>query len=726
MSKVAIDVMCLADFDSAHHVAMFPHLGEGQNRRAGNRSGVFHAIESGLVAACSLMFCVSSWGTVAQGQERAPVVDSAAEIVGLPEESAKQHQTVRLSGVVTFTWHQGTSEFTLQDASGAVWVSPVALPPNFVVGSRIELDGRTEAGAIGTIVLADAVRVLGTGPVPAAAPATYEDLFSNTLHGVRVEVTGVVRGQRVNPEAGLGWLALEVASGGRRLTVNVTHEISGHPELVDARVRIRGVNLRALGRYQDGFLPVLNAHSLEDITIVDPPADLPFTLPAMPLDRVMRDPAAGGSGRRIRVRGVVSSVRPNHSFFLQDTTRGLEVFLREASSPAVGEAVDVIGFPEPGAFSPTLHDAEWRPGLPQAGLEPLASNALDALRQDGRLLSLSGVVTGSVSNPNELVLSLAESGVVFRVAIPEGRAADFPAGCTVKALGVCRVDATDWEALVIRRQPSGFTLQARHGGDVLIVQPPPFWTARAVAGALALIVGGLGVLQGAVWIRARHRIRELSRNRDEAQAQFTAIIAERTRMAREIHDTLAQGFTAISAQLEVIHDQSAGFPTSVRKHLDLARQLVKESLEESRRSVWNLRAQTLEENGLLVALARLGEQLVVGKGTEFRFTSEGQVRLLAPAIENDVLRVAQEALTNAIRHGNPKLVTCAVTFDSREFRLQIRDDGAGFDPGKRGSSERGGFGLSGMQERASEIHGKLEVASRPGQGSQIELTTPYV
>jgi signal transduction histidine kinase len=364
--------------------------------------------------------------------------------------------------------------------------------------------------------------------------------------------------------------------------------------------------------------------------------------------------------------------------------------------------------------------------LPAAGLEALASNALDALRQDGRLLSLSGVVTGSVSNPNELVLSVEESGVAFRVAIPEGRAADFPAGCTVKATGVCRVDATDWEALVVRHQPSGFTLQARHGRDVLIVQPPPFWTARAVAGALGLVVGALGVLQGAVWMRARHRIRELSRSRDEAQAQFAAIIAERTRMAREIHDTLAQGFTAISAQLEVIHDQSAEFSTSVRKHLDLARQFVRESLEESRRSVWNLRAQTLEENGLLGALARLGEQLVVGKRTEFRFTAEGQVRLLAPALENDVLRVAQEALTNGIRNGEPKLITCAVTFDSREFRLQIRDDGAGFDRGKRGSSERGGFGLSGMEERAKAVHGTLEVESRPGQGTQITLSTPYV
>ncbi|MEI6715521.1 MAG: sensor histidine kinase [Verrucomicrobiota bacterium] len=679
-----------------------------------------------FAASWALALCLCLGGTCIQAKESGSTLASAAKVAATPEVKAKEHLPVHLNGVVTFTWHQGTSEFTIQDDSGAVWVPPVALPPNFAVGSRIELDGRTEAGAIGTIVLADAVRVLDPDVLPAATPASYDDLFSNTLHGVRVEVTGIVRGQRVNPESGLGWLALEVASGGRRFTANVTHEISGHPELVDARVRIRGVNLRALGRYQDGFLPVLNAHSLEDITIIDPPVGAPLASPVVPLDRVMRDPVAGGSGRRIHLRGVVSALRPNQSFFLQDATRGLEVFLRDSSSPALGDEVDVIGFPEPGAFSPSLHDADWRPGSGQTLLTPLPSTPADALRQDGRLLSLEGQVTGHALNPGELVLRMEERGVPFRVTIPGATPADFPVGCIVKAIGVCSVEATDWEALVVRHQPSGFTLLARQVSDVTVVRPAPFWTARSVAVSLGLVAFVLAAAQGMVWIRARRRIRELSRSRDEAEAQFVAVIAERTRMAREIHDTLAQGFTAISAQLEVIHDQSANFSTSLRKHLDLARQLVRSSLEESRRSVWNLRAQTLEENGLLGTLERLGEQLVVGKKTEFRFTAEGDVRTLAPSIENDVLRVAQEALTNAIRHGHPQRITCAVAFDPKEFRLVIKDDGAGFTPGSRTQSHQGGFGLSGMAERAKEIHAKLEVESRPGLGTQIKLTIPNV
>ena len=656
--------------------------------------------------------------------EAAPV-KLAADVAAIPEENARRHLPVHLCGVVTFTWHQGTSEFTLQDESGAVWVSPVALPPNFVVGNRIELHGRTEAGAIGTIVLADAVRILGAGPLPAPTSASYEDLFSNKLHGVRVEVTGVVRGQRVNPESGLGWLALELASGAQRFTVNVTHEISGHPELVDARVRIRGVNLRALGRYQDGFLPVLNAHSLDDVTIVDPPLNAPFASPTTPLDRVMRDPVAGGSGRRIHVRGVVTALRPNQAFFLQDSTRGLEVFLRDSPAPALGDEVAVIGFPEPGAFSPSLHDADWRPVSLGNVLTPLSSNPADALRHDGRLLSLSGQVTGHVPTPSELVLLMESAGLAFRVKIPGALPADFPVGCVVKAIGVCSVDATDWESLVVNYQPSGFTLLARQREDVTLVRSAPFWTARSVAMSLAVSAALLGALQAVMWVRARRRIREISRSRDEAQSQFTAIIAERTRMAREIHDTLAQGFTAISAQLEVIHDQSTGFSAQVRKHLDIARSLVRSSLEESRRSVWNLRAQTLEENGLLGALARLGEQLVNNRTAQFRLEVEGEQRELTPAIENTVLRVSQEALTNAVRHGHPTKVRFVVAYGLREVALSITDDGTGFDPSETTCSERGGFGLSGMRERAESINAKLQVESRLGQGTQITLTIPY-
>jgi signal transduction histidine kinase len=663
-------------------------------------------------------------GRMARAAEPQLPLTTASEVGSISPEEARAHRPVRLDGVVTFSWHQGTSEFTVQDETGAVWVSPISLPPQFVVGSRIALEGRTEAGAIGTILLAENIRVLGASTLPRPRAASYEELFSDALHGTRVEVSGVVRGQRVNPEAGLGWLALELATGGKRLTVNVTHEISGHPELIDARVRIRGVNLRALGRNQTGFLPILNAHSLEDLSILDAPAPQPFQLPTVPLGRVMRDPSSGGSGRRIRVQGVVSALRSHQAFFLQDTTRGLEVLLRDGPQPAVGDSVQVVGFPEAGTFSPTLRDADWRPDAPTSALEPLATDFHGALRHDGRLLALDGRVKTWNRLSQGIAWTLETPKGSFRIVVPGALPSLLPEGSVVKATGVCSVEASDWESLVVRQQPTGFTLLARRPEDVIVLRRAPFWTGRNVAIGLALLGTAAGALQGILWIRARRRIRELSRNRDEAQSLFRAILAERTRMAREIHDTLAQGFTAISAQLEVLHQSAGQLTEPLRKHLELARELVRSSLEESRRSVWNLRSQSLEEHGFAKTLERLGTQLVAGAQTAFHFTQSGAVRELSPAIENNVLRIGQEALTNAVRHGCPHRITCSLAFEADTLRLEISDDGAGFAPGPTQGSMQGGFGISGMQERAREIHGKLVVESQPGAGTRITLTLP--
>ena len=103
------------------------------------------------------------------------------------------------------------------------------LPTGFTPGAEVEITGRAEPGVFGPIVRAQAVRVLGGGTLPAAVPVTYEELLAVRLNSQIVELTGVIRSQRVDPESGLAWLALELASGGGRVTLNVTHEITGHP-----------------------------------------------------------------------------------------------------------------------------------------------------------------------------------------------------------------------------------------------------------------------------------------------------------------------------------------------------------------------------------------------------------------------------------------------------------------------------------------------------------------
>ena len=291
--------------------------------------------------------------TLALSVQAEPPLHTAAEVLALSPGQARNHQEVQLTGVITFTWHANTTEFTVQDESGAIWLPPILLPANCAVGTEVEIEGRTEMGGFGPIVQAEVVRYIGPGTLPVPRPSNYEELLDPRFQGQRVELTGIVRRQRVDPEFGLGWLALEIATDGRRVSVNVTHEIIGHPELIDARVRVRGVNLPSMDAGQQSFLPMIYAHTLADVEVLDPAKPLPFAQPPVALNQIMRSVNPAGVGYGVHVRGTVTVVRSGRSFFLQDETRGLQVFPRESSWPEAGEIVDVVGFPEPGAFSPS-------------------------------------------------------------------------------------------------------------------------------------------------------------------------------------------------------------------------------------------------------------------------------------------------------------------------------------------------------------------------------------
>jgi signal transduction histidine kinase len=254
----------------------------------------------------------------------------------------------------------------------------------------------------------------------------------------------------------------------------------------------------------------------------------------------------------------------------------------------------------------------------------------------------------------------------------------------------------------------------------------PFWTLQRAVWALLGIGAALGCTIGVVWLRGHRRLREVERNREAAHAQFSAVIAERTRMAREIHDTLAQGFAGISVQLEVLNDRLAALPENTRRHLDLARELVRSSLDDARRTVWNLRAQTLEENGLAGALDRIGHQVTHGGVIAFKLHLEGTPRSLPTDVENNLLRIGQEAITNAVRHSRACQVTVSLTFRAEAVHLCVSDDGQGFHPSPTDASHRGGFGLPGLRERAHDMHALLEICTAPGNGTRIELTVPHV
>lgn len=206
-----------------------------------------------------------------------------------------------------------------------------------------------------------------------------------------------------------------------------------------------------------------------------------------------------------------------------------------------------------------------------------------------------------------------------------------------------------------------------------------------------------------------------------------AILEERNRIAREIHDTLAQGFTGILMQLEATESAlETGRPELALERLDRARALARASLAEARRSVWALRPEALERQPFVAALRAAAAALTAGAGLQLSFAVEGAPGPLPAELEADLLRVVQEAIVNSVRHAAARTLAVRLAASADGLAVTIRDDGHGFDPPAGPSADGSGFGLTGMRERVARHGGSLQIVSAPGQGTELRVTVPRV
>ena len=205
---------------------------------------------------------------------------------------------------------------------------------------------------------------------------------------------------------------------------------------------------------------------------------------------------------------------------------------------------------------------------------------------------------------------------------------------------------------------------------------------------------------------------------------FNLVFEERTRLAREIHDTLAQGFVGISAQLDALAIKLDGDPVVARQHLTLAQKMTRHSLTEARRSVIDLRTSDLEEQDLPSALETWARRLVAGSSIHVQVDVSNLNRSLPGDLEQNILRIAQEAVANAVKHAQARMISIGLEIQGRFLHLRIQDDGEGFEPHDTFSAGGGHFGIVGMRERAERSGGKFSLASRPGSGTQVEVIVP--
>jgi ligand-binding sensor domain-containing protein/signal transduction histidine kinase len=265
-----------------------------------------------------------------------------------------------------------------------------------------------------------------------------------------------------------------------------------------------------------------------------------------------------------------------------------------------------------------------------------------------------------------------------------------------------------------------FLVMARNNDGVWSVQnaalsfrvKPHFYQTSWFWGALVLALAALA------YELYRWRVRHV-------KAEFVAVLAERTRIAREIHDTLAQGFVAVSVQLELVQRLMTSSAESAKSTLQQTQDLVKDCIADARRSIWSLRSESGPGEDLPSKLSKAVRKSTENNGLEVSVEIKGAYRPLPAQVEAEVLRIGQEAVTNVVRHAAATRLEVSLAFDENKARMTISDDGQGFVRDAPDAELNGHYGLKGMRERAESINAKLSVNTVAGKGTQVFLELPF-
>ena len=661
-----------------------------------------------------------------------PVLTDIKSIRALSQAEAARGYPVRIRGVIThYDELQSNTLFIFDGTSGQFIQAPansslVAWGP-IRTGDTIEVVGRTVRGGFAPNVVPDEIRDLGAIGRPAPLHVPYALLMSGRHDCEYVEVIGVIRRAWLSagdPHIMFADLALE--DGVVIRAAFWDHHVGDLERFIDARVRVRGNVGAIFGPTQQLVGVSLLAGRTSDVQVLEPSTD-PFALAVQPIGHIFTYSYAAEANRRIRIRGVVvGDVAPRavsvsdytsgsvfrsvrHVIYVKDSTGSVSVETEQTSPIQPGDVIEVAGFPAVSPGKPVLGDAVYRVAGRQSLPDPILVPADSVVRADNddELVRIDAELLGVVRTPGEHVFVLKSSSgdTAFQAALGGGLESpvldEIRPGSTVRMTGVYSYQPGP---------PPSFRLILRSPADVVVTASAPWWTPRHTAVlVVSLILALCAAIIGIKTMTARER------------REYQAVLSERNRVARELHDTLEQGLTGISLQLDAVAGTVQSSPVAARQSLAVARQMLRYSLEETRRSVMDLRSQALESHDLPAALSTLAQQMTIGTAIRAEVRVEGSRRRLDAAVEHHLLRIGLEAVTNAVKHSGATRVDILVRFSPVDVGLSVADDGCGVKP-EEGELDGGHFGLQGMRERANKIGAVLELDSRAGCGTRLSVS----
>jgi signal transduction histidine kinase len=701
---------------------------------------------------------------IAAGQTN-QILTNASAILALSGDQAALGIKISITGVVTAAEPRWGGRFFIQDSSGGVFVENIS-DDQPSPGDVLAVYGISYPGGYAPIISHPHWMKIGEAPLPPAKPVAIEQLMSGAEDSQRIEISGIVR----KAEIADNLLHVELSSGGYRLPVYAPVPPGLDPQkLIGSKVDAKGTPATTYNAPLRHLISVdLYVPSAKDFIVEKPSQVDPFSEPLTHINNIAQYRAGRTVDDRVHVKGVVIYQRNGEDMFIKDASGGLQIKSSEINPLAKGDVVEASGFPGFENFLPVLEDAVFRKapeprvditptnapvgdilqGLHHSDLITIQGKLLDRLEEQGTL------PTGEPDVKTILVLQASNSMFTAQAetAGPNLILKSIPLGSIIEVSGVCFLQSDENGSI------KSFQVLLPTSNSFRIIARPGWLTPQHLLITLgcALVV----IIVGTSWTimvtkrnsALRHLIRERELDqlelqkahdtlewrvkerteqlkfqisaRKESEVQFKATLVERTRLAKELHDTIEQTMTGITLQLNTVNKLIQQDPGAATHHLGLIRNMMRMSRVDLRRSIWDLRSRELEQFDLHKALSLGANRIASNAGIMVEVETKGTVQPLPEFIEETLLRIGQEAVTNTVKHSGATSIKIDLEYTPQSIALEVKDNGRGFTPENCAGPNEGHFGLLGMSERAKRLDGQVLITSAPGTGTVVRVELP--
>ncbi|WP_322607356.1 sensor histidine kinase [Pontiella agarivorans] len=596
-----------------------------------------------------------------------------------------------------------------------------------VPGQIVRIQGYSTPGGFAPSIYAETIEITGRKPLPNARPFSSKELYSTVIDCDWVSVSGRLISMKRTIVVTEN-IVIELEQDNLRYALQMPYSPETEEKLSDKMLQQVSFNAVVGTLYNENRQVagrVFFVNSADDFILSDQLKPEKGTA-IIPIHELMR--IGFNNNNPVRIHGTVTSVL-GRTLTLRGEQASLQASLLSDPDVRVGDRVLLEGYVWPKPIGPafrarTLEVEQTSTDSPQPKTMKLEQELSD--KYNAELVSLHArlldIKRPSDQNMQQTTLLCRSGNYRFEAILPARYTVGSAVkpGATLMLTGICLLKQhpeEQWRVLA-----DHFSLQLRNADDVIILKKAPWWTTQKLV-ALSLSVF---VLAGfcLLWVSLLRRTVSRQTRIISQQIQKAAVMDERQRIARELHDNLDQGLVGAALQMrsgQRMLETTDPVDTEVlRQTLELAQHMLEHCSAESRSAIHDLRGGILETMTLSEALMDMTLALNEESEAAVRFSAEGLPFRLKAEAERNLLLIAREAATNALRHGAPKQVQILLSFKPDELRLWIQDDGCGFDV----TQNTNRFGIQGMHERAARLRAKLTIRSTPGTGTSIEISLP--